>query len=403
MPAPIRDEVEAALDETLRSVARRNELIIAYARALLWCALVPADLLLTALGRPFRAHALAFEGAFAVLSSLFAAAVRRGWYRPWAAHLAPIYDAASYTAALLVWEGAFGPGFLAREGMLTIVALVAAFLGFAGALRLSWLDVVISAAAGVAMYCVAALRVRISVDAIVGQVVVLLGIVLVGVRMAGLVRHAARMELARAALRRFLPRGVVEGAHGDPLELVTSARQLTATVLVTDLRGFTAWSERRSPAEVLGFLNEIQSALARVVDEHGGTVDKFLGDGMLAVFGALQAQPDHARQAIRAARAMLDAAAALSVEIGVGIQTGPIVVGALGGGSRLELTILGDTVNVASRLEALTKELGVQVVLGEATALAAGEAASALRELGTSEIRGRRGCIRVFTTTPTGA
>ena len=128
--------------------------------------------------------------------------------------------------------------------------------------------------------------------------------------MTDIVRRAMQSEVGRSTLQRFLPKRVISGAYGsggggtDLLSLLTEPRSVEATVLVSDLRGFTGMSEKLAPVEALGLLNEVQGTLADTVREHGGTVDKFLGDGMLAVFGAPEPLDDHAAHAVAAVIAM---------------------------------------------------------------------------------------------------
>ena len=223
----------------------------------------------------------------------------------------------------------------------------------------------------------------------------LIAVGVLAVWMTGIVARAVKSEVGRAMLTRFLPRRVIDDAHTDPMSLVTQPRSVDATVLVTDLRGFTAFSEHLSPAEVLEFLNEVQGALARVVRTYGGTVDKFMGDGMLAVFGVPEELDDHAVRSVCAANEMLRVIDginrtrddALPVRIGIGVHSGPVVAGCLGSGLRLEFTIIGDTVNTASRLEALTKEKGVTTLISNDTITLADTAFSATGSLKSSAVQ----------------
>ena len=135
----------------------------------------------------------------------------------------------------------------------------------------------------------------------------------------------------------------------------------------------------------------------------GGVVDKFMGDGMLAVFGALDPAPDHARRALSAVRRIRSAVEELNrglpeerrLRIGVGVHSGTMVAGCLGGGSRLEFTVIGDAVNTTSRLESLTKEKGVDVLISEETARRAPD--EGLVDLGVVAVRGRQQGLHVFT------
>ena len=133
-----------------------------------------------------------------------------------------------------------------------------------------------------------------------------------------------------------------------------------------------------SPAEAFALLNEVQGAFARAVKDHGGTVDKFLGDGMLAVFGAPEPMKNHASRAVEAVVAIRrfmvehnlhrEKDGLPPLRIGVAVHSGPVVAGCLGSGARLEFTIIGDTVNTASRLEGATKDLKTDVLISGETA-----------------------------------
>jgi class 3 adenylate cyclase len=223
--------------------------------------------------------------------------------------------------------------------------------------------------------------------------------------MSGLTGSAVAGAVGRVTLERFLPRQVLDAALVDPLALLGPPRTIDATVLISDLRGFTALSETLPPAKLLAFLSVVQGELADAVRANGGVVDKFMGDGMLAVFGAPETDPEHARHALDAAKAALAAIVRLNAEraqleqgpirLGIGIHSGPVVVGCLGYGQRLEFTVIGSTVNTASRLESLTKEKAVEVLVSGETARRAPDAG--LRAMGSVNVRGLAQPLDVFT------
>jgi adenylate cyclase len=153
-------------------------------------------------------------------------------------------------------------------------------------------------------------------------------------------------------------------------------------IMFVDLRGFTALSEKRLPYDVVFLLNRYFRSVGQAVEQAGGRVDKFIGDGMMALFG-LQAPPQlAARQALDAARrigqALVELNASMATEfatplrIGIGLHIGPAVVGVLGHGPATGLTAIGDTVNTASRLESLSKDFGAQLLVSQAVFGAAG-------------------------------
>ncbi len=184
-----------------------------------------------------------------------------------------------------------------------------------------------------------------------------------------------------------------------------SGTEEEVTVMFVDIRGFTARSAGRPPQEVVAGLNEFLGAMVRVVEtQHAGMINKFLGDGFMALFG-VGGLPGHADEALRAARAIqaalvtLNRAAVargqLAVGIGIGLHSGPVVVGSIGSPERLEYTAIGSTVNLASRVESLTKQLGEPLLLTAATREFLREPVP-LRDLGAHPIRGMSAPVALF-------
>ena len=186
--------------------------------------------------------------------------------------------------------------------------------------------------------------------------------------------EAVEAERRRARLSRYLsPRVVAHLGTQGALSRCPGTR-CNATVLVSDIRGFTALCEQLDAQEVMNLLNRYFEAMIRIVDEEGGVVDKLMGDGLLAVFGAPEPLEKHAAAATRAAaRMVLDAGTVAGpsrrgLQIGVGLASGSVVVGDVGGETFLDFTVLGPTVNVAARVEAMTKQLGVPILVTTETA-----------------------------------
>jgi adenylate cyclase len=173
-------------------------------------------------------------------------------------------------------------------------------------------------------------------------------------------------------------------------------------VMFVDFRGFTAGARSRSPQDVVDRLDGAFAVLVDILDRHGGIVNKFLGDGFLALFGAPLAAADAAHRAVAAGREMLDAMDVINagsswpLRIGIGIHFGEVVAGNIGSPRRKEYTVIGDTVNFASRLEALNKDFGSQLLISAAVREALGDDGGDAVALGEVEVRGYEQRIAVF-------
>jgi adenylate cyclase len=193
-------------------------------------------------------------------------------------------------------------------------------------------------------------------------------------------KRLAREEVARANYSRFMPEYVVKQLLDNPNSFRLGGVNQMVTVLFADIRGFTALSERENPEKVVGLLNRYFSVMTDIIFGHGGTLDKYIGDGLMAIFGAPTASPDDAMNAVRAAVTMQTRLVTLNDElhadgyerlsVGIGLHTGEATIGYVGSDKRSEYTAIGDTVNLAARLE--SNAAGGQILMSEATAEASG-------------------------------
>ena len=193
-------------------------------------------------------------------------------------------------------------------------------------------------------------------------------------------KRLAREEVARANYSRFMPEYVVKQLLENPDSFRLGGANQTITVLFADIRGFTAFSEHEKPEKVVGMLNHYFSAMTDIIFSHGGTLDKYIGDELMALFGAPTATANDAGNAVKAAVAMQKRLVGLNQElldlgfwevaVGMGLHTGEATVGYIGSEKRSEYTAIGDTINIASRLQGNTA--GGQILISEATAQAAG-------------------------------
>lgn len=186
----------------------------------------------------------------------------------------------------------------------------------------------------------------------------------------------AREEVARANYSRFLPEYVVKQMLENPDSFKLGGVNQTITVLFADIRGFTSISEHAQPEKIVGLLNRYFSAMTDIIFAHGGTLDKYLGDGLMALFGAPTTTPEDASNALNAAVAMQRRILGINIElgqeglqqigVGIGLHTGEATVGYIGSERRSEYTAIGDTVNTASRLESNAR--GGEILVSDATA-----------------------------------
>jgi adenylate cyclase len=218
-------------------------------------------------------------------------------------------------------------------------------------------------------------------------------------------RQFVHEERVRREMARFFSPELARQIAHDRTGMVIASKRRPITVLFSDIRNFTTISEGLSPEDVVELLREYFNTMVPIVLKHGGTLDKYVGDAIMALFGAPLAQEDHA---IRAARTALEMVAQLPIlspkweaksgrplQIGVGVNSGEAVVGVMGADSRREYSAIGDTVNLASRLEGVTKELKTPIVVSHATMAQLGGRFQ-VRELSELKVKGREEAVQVY-------
>jgi adenylate cyclase len=219
---------------------------------------------------------------------------------------------------------------------------------------------------------------------------------------ADLKESLTTMQTGLSSFQRFVPADLVRRIlhMGEEATLGSEARDVT--VLFSDLRGYSTLIESLPPERVIAFMNAYFEAMEEVIDAHGGVVLELLGDAILAVFGAPDALPGHAEKAASCAVAMRDRLSRLNadlpVELGhrIGVHTGEVVAGNIGGHSYMKYGVIGDVVNVTARLEQLNKPLGTSVLVSAEVLAAAPGLADRARDLGEVQLKGRDEPQRVF-------
>jgi adenylate cyclase len=243
-----------------------------------------------------------------------------------------------------------------------------------------------------------------------------LAIALVGTLVVHYLTASVERAQTRDLFSRFVPDSVVaqvlERADTED-DVRLGGELLTATVLFSDLRGFTSFAEGREPAEVIAVLNRYLTEMSDAILDHDGTLVAYMGDGIMAVFGAPIASDDHADKALGAAREMLDRLERFNewlrseelgdgFKMGIGLNTGDVMSGNVGSARRLEYTTIGDTTNSAARLEGMTKGTPYQLFVADSTRSRLATPPDDLESLHELEVRGRKGAMKVWALRPDG-
>jgi class 3 adenylate cyclase len=204
-------------------------------------------------------------------------------------------------------------------------------------------------------------------------------------------------EQLREAFGAFVDPAVTDRVLAEGTDL--RGEEIEASILFLDVRGFTAFAERASAQQLVARLNELYEKVVPVIERHGGHANKFVGDGLLAVFGAPKRHPDHAARAVAAAREiarLLRVGAGEHLRVGLGVNTGRVVVGTIGGGGRRDFTVIGDPVNTAARVEAATRVTGDDILITEATLRALGPSGDVFEERPAVPLKGKSEEVRLY-------
>jgi adenylate cyclase len=204
----------------------------------------------------------------------------------------------------------------------------------------------------------------------------------------------------------YVSKRIVDELIRDPSKAKLGGDRKEITVLFSDIRGFTAFSEKHQPEEVVSLLNEYLGAMTNIVFEYEGTLDKFVGDAIMALWGAPVGQPDHAERAVRCALTMIEKLQDLqkkwiaegrhAIDIGIGINTGDMVVGNMGAeGKKMDYTVIGDNVNLGARLEGLTRQYNNHIIISEFTYSKVKDIVE-VNELGSVTVKGKQKPVVIY-------
>ncbi len=298
----------------------------------------------------------------------------------------------------------------ARAPNVLIAIVLAVLAPLLGLLMRPWTGLLVALAAGL-VYAVAA-QLLFGAGWIVPVLAPLVGLAVgfVGTLLVHWLTATFDRARTRDVFARFVPDAVVDQVlmrateEGDPR---LGGERMDATVLFSDLRGFTTFAETRDPEQVIEVLNRYLTAMSDSILDHGGTLVAYMGDGIMAVFGAPVASADHADRALAAARDMLARLELFNAwirergqgdgfKMGIGLHSGPVMSGNVGSARRLEYAAIGDTTNTAARLEGMTKGTPYQLFVGEPTRERLSRSPEELEFVSELEVRGREHGIRVW-------
>ncbi len=210
----------------------------------------------------------------------------------------------------------------------------------------------------------------------------------------------------RGAFQQYVSASVIEEIMKHPEKLKLGGEKKNVTVFFSDIRGFTSISEKLSPEELVKLLNEYLSAMTDIIMKNGGLVDKYMGDAIMAFWGAPIDDPDHAKKCCEASLEMKEKLTELQkkwtkegkppLNMGIGINTGDVVVGNMGSEQRFDYTVMGDNVNLGSRLEGVNKEYGTTIIISQFTYEKIKDHDFVIRELDMIKVKGKNEPIKIY-------
>jgi len=232
----------------------------------------------------------------------------------------------------------------------------------------------------------------------------LIVLVYLGVTMHRFLAEERERERIRKTFESYVAPAVVQEMLKHPEQLRLGGERREISVLFTDIRGFTAMSENLDPEALVKLLHDFLNPMSNIIINQGGTIDKYMGDAIMALFGAPLIQADHPRLACRAALEMVATLEALNrtwveqgrplLKVGIGVNTGPVAVGNMGSDRLFDYTAIGDNVNLASRLEGLNKYYGTSILISDTTAKAL-ENGFILRDMDMVRVKGKAQGVRI--------
>jgi len=230
-------------------------------------------------------------------------------------------------------------------------------------------------------------------------------VIYLGITVYRYITEEREKKKIRGAFQYYLTASVINEMLKDPSKLKLGGDKKDLSVLFSDIRGFTTISEKLSPEELVHLLNEYLTAMTDIVFKYDGTLDKYMGDAIMAVFGAPLDQPDHAKRACLTALDMMAELHRLQkkwqeegkppLNIGIGINSGDMVVGNMGSQMRFDYTVMGDMVNLGSRLEGINKEYGSNIIFSEFTYNVVKDA-MCCRELDWVRVKGKKLPVKIY-------